>query len=38
MRKIIMILTLAISTLAVSASLNAGYPPPSCDPNCALVR
>ena len=31
MRKIMMILTLAISWMAVSATLNAGIPTPQCD-------
>jgi hypothetical protein len=35
MRKIIMIVTLALSALAVSA-LNAGIPTPQCDPNCTV--
>jgi hypothetical protein len=38
MRKIMMIVTLAISWLAVSATLNAGIPTPECSPNCVLVR
>jgi hypothetical protein len=38
MRKIMMILTLAISGLAVSATLTAGLPVPNCFPNCVLVR
>jgi hypothetical protein len=38
MRKIIMILTLAISGLAVSSALNAGIPTPPCYPNCAVAR
>ena len=38
MRKIMMILTLAISGLAVSATLNAGLPVPPCFPDCVLVR
>jgi hypothetical protein len=38
MRKIMMIVTLAISWLAVSATLNASIPTPECSPNCVLVR
>ena len=34
MRKLIMIVTLAISWLAVSAT--AGIPTPQCDPNCPV--
>lgn len=36
MRKIIMIVTLAISWLAVSPILSAGIPTPECSPNCPL--
>lgn len=38
MRKITMIITLAVSMLALSATLNAGFPSPDCYPTCALVR
>jgi hypothetical protein len=39
MRKIMMIVTLAVSWLAVSATLNASLPAPECDPSCpVLVR
>jgi hypothetical protein len=39
MRKIMMIVTLAVSMLAVSAAtLNASLPAPTCDPNCPWVR
>lgn len=37
MRKLMMILTLAASWMAVSATLSA-FPPPECAPNCVLVR
>jgi hypothetical protein len=37
MRKIMMILTLALSWMAISATLNAD-PPPQCDPDCVIVR
>jgi hypothetical protein len=32
-----MIVTLAVASMALSASLNA-FPPPDCAPNCLLVR
>jgi len=38
MRKLMMILTLTISWLAVSATMNASIPTPTCDPNCPWVR
>ena len=38
MRKMIMILTLAMSWLALSATVGAAYPPPDCYPNCIVVR
>ena len=39
MRKFMMILTLTISFLAVSASATNVKPdPPSCDPNCPSIR
>jgi hypothetical protein len=37
MRKLMIVLTLAASWLAVSASLGA-YPPPQCSPDCLMVR
>jgi len=37
MRKIMMIVTLALSWVALSASLVAD-PPPQCAPNCQLAR
>jgi hypothetical protein len=37
MRKLSMILALALSMLALSASLNAGFPAPECYPNCPQV-
>lgn len=37
MRKLMMVLTLAASWLAVSASLGA-FPPPDCAPNCVMSR
>ncbi len=37
MRKVMMIVTLAISWLAVSATLNASIPTPECDPNCTVM-
>lgn len=36
MRKIMMIVTLAISWMAVSATLNAGLPTPECSPHCTV--
>jgi hypothetical protein len=36
MRKIMMIVTLAISWLAVSATVNASVPTPQCNPNCTV--
>ena len=36
MRKLIMIVTLAASWMAVSATLNAGLPTPQCTPNCTV--
>jgi len=35
MRKLIIVLTLAASWLAVSATVNAD-PPPHCAPNCSV--
>jgi hypothetical protein len=37
MRKIMMILTLAMSWLAISATVGA-TPPPECAPNCLMMR
>jgi len=37
MRKFMIVLTLTLSWLAVSAAVNAD-PPPHCDPNCPLIR
>ena len=37
MRKLMIVLTLAASWIAVSANLGA-YPPPDCAPNCLLAR
>lgn len=37
MRKIMMILTLAISWMAVSATMGAA-PPPECAPSCLMMR
>jgi len=37
MRKLMIILTLAMSLMAVSATVN-GAPPPDCYPNCQLAR
>lgn len=36
MRKIMMIVTLALSWLAVSATVNASIPTPQCSPNCTV--
>jgi hypothetical protein len=36
MRKIMIIVTLAFSWLAVSATMNASVPTPQCDPNCTV--
>ncbi len=36
MRKIFMLLTLAVSYIAVAGA--SSYPPPQCDPNCPWVR
>jgi hypothetical protein len=40
MRKLFMILTLAVSFLAVSGVASSGVPGgvPECDPNCPWVR
>jgi hypothetical protein len=38
MRKLMMILTLTISFLAVTGAASAGGNPPECGPNCPLVR
>jgi hypothetical protein len=40
MRKFFMILTLAVSYLAISGAASANVPggPPGCDPNCPFVR
>ena len=38
MRKLMMILTLAISWLGVTGAANAGGSPPSCGDNCPFVR
>jgi hypothetical protein len=38
MRKLIMILTVAISLLGVTTAANAGGAPPSCGDNCPFVR
>ncbi len=38
MRKLMMILTLAISYLGLSAAANASGNPPSCGDNCPFVR
>lgn len=37
MRKLFIVLTLAVSYLAATGAAGA-YPPPECDPNCPLVR
>ena len=37
MRKFMIILTLTLSFLAVSAAVNAD-PPPQCSPTCPLLR
>jgi hypothetical protein len=37
MRKLMMILTLAVGWLAVSATVGAA-PPPTCAPDCLLAR
>jgi len=37
MRKLMIVLTLAASWLAVSASVSA-FPPPECSPNCVMLR
>jgi hypothetical protein len=37
MRKLMIVLTLAASWLAVSASVSA-FPPPQCAPNCLMAR
>jgi hypothetical protein len=36
MRKIMMIVTLAISWMAISATLNASIPTPECSPSCGV--
>lgn len=36
MRKLMIILTLAVSGLALQATLNAADPPPVCAPNCCV--
>lgn len=38
MRKVIMILTLAISWLGITVTANAGGDPPTCGDNCPFVR
>jgi len=40
MRKFFMILTLAVSYIAISGAASADMPgdPPACDPNCPYVR
>jgi hypothetical protein len=38
MRKFFMILTLAVSFLAVTASADMPGGPPQCSPNCPWVR
>jgi hypothetical protein len=38
MRKLMMILTLTISFLAVTGANAAKQPPPECDPNCPILR
>ena len=38
MRKLMMILTLAISWLGMTAAANAGNNPPACGDNCPFVR
>jgi hypothetical protein len=38
MRKLLMILTVAISFLGITGAANAGGPPPSCGDNCPFVR
>ncbi len=37
MRKLMITLTLTLSLLAVSASLNATIPTPECAPNCPVL-
>jgi len=37
MRKLLMILTVAISFLGITGAANAG-PPPACGDNCPFVR
>jgi len=37
MRKLMIVLTLAVGFIAVSATVNAD-PPPDCSPNCLLAR
>ncbi len=37
MRKLMIVLTLAASWLAVTASVGA-FPPPRCAPNCLMTR
>jgi hypothetical protein len=38
MRKLVMLLTVAISFLGITASANAFPPPPACGDNCPFVR
>ncbi len=38
MRKIMIMLLFAVSTLAVSAAVNTVDPPPDCAPNCVVAR
>ena len=37
MRKFMIVITLTLSFLAVSAAVSAD-PPPQCSPNCPLIR
>jgi hypothetical protein len=37
MRKVLMLLTLTLSSFAFSAAVNAD-PPPQCSPNCPFIR
>ena len=38
MKKVLMIVTLAMAYLAATGAASAIPPPPECDPNCPWVR
>lgn len=37
MRKLFIVISLAVSYIALSGAASA-FPPPQCDPNCPFVR